>query len=123
LPRLDEVQADMEQREAAYHQTGVHTRLPTTYAKLEAGAAAYLRYGLAIGALDEELAQAYMDTTHDRLIALARAQSATMGIKQGKAIANDGVSNFYSTLRDGLEKHKVVLSDSERRRVPAAGGD
>ncbi|MBA2681803.1 MAG: hypothetical protein H0U76_25835 [Ktedonobacteraceae bacterium] len=118
LPRIDEILADMEQREIDYQDIGLHIRLPQTYAKLEAGIAAYLRYGLEIGALDQDLAQAYMDTAHDNLIALAQAQSGTMGIKQGKATTNDGISTFYSCLRDGLADHKVVLSDSERRRIP-----
>jgi hypothetical protein len=122
LPRMDEVLADMELREVTYQQLGLHVRLPQTYAKLEAGIAAYLRYGLAIGALDSELAQVYMDQTHERLTTLAQSQSNTMGIKQGKATANDGVSAFYACLRDGLSDHKVALSDSDRRRVSVGAG-
>jgi hypothetical protein len=118
LPRLGDYLATIPEREEAYRVLGVHTRIPTSYAKVETGIAALLDYGVSIGALTGEDAALLLAESRERLQAVALSQTALMGIDEQKKQANSDVVLFYMLVRQAFRSHKVYASDAALREVP-----
>lgn len=123
LPRIEEMLDGIALREAVYREQGVHTRTPTSYAKLETGIAALLLYGVSIGAHTEQDAARLLAESRARLVHVALKQKALMGIDEQTAQANDSVAVFYELLRKALREHKLYASDTAYRAVEDYSSD
>lgn len=117
LPRMDAILSSIPAREDAYREKGVHSRTPTSYAKLETGMDALLQYGVSIGALSTEEAARMIDETRARLVTVALKQKAMMGVEDQSATANDAVTVFYTLLRKAFREHKLFASDASLRPI------
>jgi hypothetical protein len=117
LSHMDELLYHLVEREEVYREQGVHTRTPTSYAKLETGICALLQYGVSIGAHTEADAAKMLDESRARLVHVAVRQKAMMGIDERTAQANDTIHIFYELLRKALRERVLFASDAAFRPI------
>lgn len=125
LPRMADELATIPDKELVYREQGVHTRTPTSYAKLETGIAALLEYGVSIGAHSEQDAASMLEDSRARLVHVALKQKALMGIDEQTAQANDTVTVFYKMLHEAMRApaHKLYVTDATYRPIDSYSSD
>lgn len=117
MPRMPAFLASVESREEDYRALGVHSRTPTSYAKLETAIDALAQYGVSIGALTEQAAAQVLAQSKAGLIEVALAQKAMMGVDDAHASANETGTIFYGLLRKGFRDYKFYAADAGYRTV------
>lgn len=122
LPHISPLLASIQDREETYRALGVHSRTPTSYAKLETAIDALLQYGVSIGALTEQEAARKFTESQAGLIEVALAQKSMMGIDDAHASANDTAHIFYELLRGAFRERKLYATDATYRDVKEYAG-
>lgn len=122
LPRMSPLLASIQDREEDYRALGVHSRTPTSYAKLETAIDALLQYGVSIGALTEQEAAVKFTEGKAGLIEVALAQKSMMGIDDAHASANDTAHIFYELLRGAFRERKLYATDATYRDINEYAG-
>lgn len=115
LPRIqaycDAVTPAMEY----YDKHEMHSRVVTTYAKVETGLQSWFDYGVAIGALTPQEATERLELARLNLLALGELQNSLMNVVDKRSQANDPVYNFQKYFAEIKRDRTVVLSDNKRR--------
>ncbi len=124
-PTADALSSELARRigdaEIIYREAHAHVRVTPTYARLDVGIGLLLDYGVSLGVLTPDEADATRSTYRAALLKAIAHQTMIMGVTDGVSQANDPVHIFYDLLARALRERRIFLSAPYRRAIGADG--